>query len=91
MIKKIKVPGHGEVEIDLVMHPSVKEGTLYVQKVGPKFYIVKYREFHEPTDMMIHAAVKGHAREERQDLERAHDLDLKRKMVRASNGETLAS
>jgi hypothetical protein len=69
MIRKIRIPGVGEVEIDLVMHPSVKEGDLHVQKISAKFFIVKYREFQDPTDMQIMTAVKRHAWAERQDLE----------------------
>ena len=82
MIKKIKVPGIGQIEVDLVMHPSVKEGTLHVTKMSEKFFVVKYREFHDPSDLQLIAGVKGQANAEKEDHVMYTRLEEKKRQVR---------
>lgn len=78
MIKKIKVPGIGEVEVDLIMHPAVREGNVHVQKMSEKFYVMKYREFQEPDELKIIAGIKGHESEDRA----YHQLEEKKRQTR---------
>lgn len=81
-VKKLKMPGIGNIEVDLQASEFAKEGKLYVTKLSEKFYAVKHRTYHEPTDMQIIAAIR-----ERDGMEADEVRHKKRLTDQSKNGK----
>lgn len=65
MVRSLRVPGIGKVEVDVQPCEYVKPGMLHVQKISEKFYVAKHRTYEEKTDLQIIAGVKGMESEDR--------------------------
>lgn len=79
MVRSLKVPGIGKVEVDVQPCEYVKSGDLHVQKISEKFYVVKHRTYEEKTDLQIIVGVKGMESQQRESVQaqRRHEAEKK--------------
>lgn len=66
MVRSLRVPGIGKVEVDVQPCEYVKQGMLHVQKISEKFYVVKHRTYEEKTDLQLIAGIKGMESQQRE-------------------------
>jgi hypothetical protein len=58
MSKKLKIPGFGNVEIDLQPSEYAQTGKLFIQRMQEHFFVVRHRPTEEPSDIQLVKALK---------------------------------